>query len=171
MDELGARLAEWSADARLADAVAERSRRRWLEQQAVEDASLRGVLRDLAERRADVAVSLVHGAAKSGRITSAGADFLALDESTLVPLHAVAAVRAVRVAGADAVGGEGLGLAAVLGRLAGERPAVHVETADGGRVTGVLHAAGGDVVVVAVEHDERPAAYVPLAAVAAVTLL
>lgn len=166
VDELGARLAEWAADARAADAAAERSRLRWLERQAVEDASLAGVVRDLAERGADASIVLRTGAARTGRLTSAGADFGVLEGSVVIPFGAMASIRSPRVGGGSARAGEGgLTLAAALSRLAGERPAVRVET-DGGAVAGDLVAAGGDVLVL-----DRPVGFVPLAAVVAVVLL
>ena len=43
-------LERWAADARVQEAALQRARERWLRHQATEDASIVGVLTDLAER-------------------------------------------------------------------------------------------------------------------------
>lgn len=176
MDELGRRLAEWAAD----EAAAERSRGRWLAQQAAEDVAWPAVLVDLAERRAHVSVALTAAGSLQGAVTAVGADFLVLDtlagESALIPFAAVSALRpepGVRVAGSTRPAGldhgAALSLATTLIRLAGERPRVRLLTA-ASPVAGVLRAAGPDVLVIALEDDARSTAYVPAGAVAAVLL-
>ena len=163
-DDLLARLAEWSAE----EAASARSRQRWLEQQALEDSSLAGLLTDLAERGVRVAVSLRAGAVRAGVVRAVGADFFALD-NVLIPYWSVAMVRpSTRVFGVDRAV-SALTLAAALGRLAGERPSVRIE-AGGTVVAGSLVGAGGDVAVVAVDDDDRSQSFVPLDGVVAITL-
>ncbi|HEV7888250.1 MAG TPA: hypothetical protein VGO92_11890 [Acidimicrobiales bacterium] len=180
-DELADRLTEWAAEARAADAAAERARRRWLEQQAAEDVSLDGMLLDLAERRSSAAVVLRNGSTRVGVVAAVGSDFVALrgeggegGDTTLIPLAAVSLVRtpeAVAGAGREEAAGEGLALAHALARLAGERPRVRVEALGGAALTGELAAAGGDVVVVGLDGGDRASACVPLAALCALTLV
>lgn len=163
-DDLLRRLAEWSAE----EAASERSRRRWLEQQALEDSSLAGLLVDLAERGVRTAVTLRGGAVRAGVVRAVGADFTALD-NVLIPFWSIAMVRpSVRVFGVDRPVSS-LTLAAALGRLAGERPPVRIE-AGGSFVAGSLVGGGGDVAVVAVDDDDRSQAFVPLGGIAAITL-
>jgi hypothetical protein len=175
VDELGRRLAEWAAD----EAASERSRRRWLEQQAAEDVSWPAVLVDLAERRAHVSVALGSAAGVHGPVTAVGADFFVLDAAlgaTLVPFAAVTSLQpqpGVRVTGAprpDTGAPPALTLATTLARLAGERPRVRLLLPGPSSVSGSLKAVGPDVIVVGLEDDARSTAYVPLSAAAAVVL-
>lgn len=142
MTDLSRQLAEWAA----AEAAAERSRERWLRQQAEESATLAGVFVDMAERGSPVAVDLRGGAGtRGGAVTSVGADFAVIDD-WFVPFAAVAAVRGERVSGDRAVQAPGLTFVGALARLAEDRVRVSV-TLDGGNVvTGELRAAGDDVV-------------------------
>jgi len=183
-DDLAARLAEWTADARAADAAAERARQRWLEQQAAEDVSLEGVVRALAERRADVAITLRNGSTRHGRLTAVGADFAVLSTdkadgpTTLLPFAAIAVLRAgagpaVMGGPADDDAAPGLTLAAALARLVGDRPPVRID-GNAGPVVGELVAAAGGVVVVRLDAEVpggRPTAYVPIGAVVSLTLV
>jgi hypothetical protein len=184
-DELAAHLAEWTAEARVADAAAARVRQRWLEQQAAEDVSLAGVVRALAERRADVAATLKTGATRLGRLTAVGADFVVLsgEADTFVPFAAIALLRPTDTPSLHAAppvddGARALTLAATLARLTADRPRVRVDVDAGvpgvGPVVGDLIAAGGGVLVVRLDGPaptERPTAYLPLGAVVAVTLV
>jgi hypothetical protein len=175
VDELGRRLAEWAAD----EAASERSRRRWLEQQAAEDVSWAAVLVDLAERRAHVSVTLGSAAVVQGPLTAVGADFFVLDSTlgaTLVGFGAVTSLQpspGVHVTGAarpETAAVPALTVATTLARLAGERPRVRLLLPGPSSVSGTLKGMGPDVVVVGVDDEARSTAYVPVAALAAVVL-
>jgi hypothetical protein len=163
-DLLG-QLADWSAEA----AAAERTQQRWLEQQALEDVSLAGVLVDLAERGARVAVAVRAGAVKAGVVRMVGADFVVLDNA-LVPFAAIESVRTTtRVSGSREPRQHALRLVDALARLSAERPRVRVESG-GSEAVGSLLAAGSDVLVVAADDEDRTHAFVPIAGIVAVTL-
>jgi hypothetical protein len=155
-DELGARLAEWAADARADEAVAERRRHRWLSQLAAEEATLRDVL------RGSVVVRVRGGGGRSGVVTAVGSDFVVVDHAALIPLAAVVAVRPLE---SGAVGARlELSFEHALARLVEDRPRLRIEVDGGEPVVGDLGTVGTDVVQV-------DGVYVPLAAISAVTLL
>ena len=145
-------------EARAAGLAGERSRARWLQQQAIESATLIGTLVDLAESSVGVALAVVGGRRHDGRIVAIGSDVLALadrDAIVLVRFGAVAAVRPVPGAAVGAATGDrpaalDVGLAEVLGRIAPERPEVALALANGDAITGELIAAGVDVLTVRV---------------------
>jgi hypothetical protein len=175
---LTARLDAWLADARVEGSADARARERWLHAAAEGDATFGGVLLDLAERRAAIAVSTSGRRRHHGRVEVIGADFLSLRAATgpevLLTLGSVTAVRTVP--GADPSVGERLvttelRLAEVLSELAGERARVVLVPLDGtDAVAGELRAVGRDVVTVRTDGDPPAIAYVPLRSVAEVTL-
>ena len=65
------------------EAARARSRRRWLENAATEEATLGGVLLDLAERRRPVIVRTLAGHRVAGPIIAVGADFVGVADSRL----------------------------------------------------------------------------------------
>ena len=184
VDRLLADLARWSGDRAADEAAAARSRERWLRQQAAEDARFAGVLVDLAERALPVTVATTAGPVVRGRLAAVASDFVAVVPSgegaggraTLVQLGAVAWVRPEpgrrggEAAAERAAPGQGT-LAAALARLADDRPRVTVTTAGGAALTGELRSVGADVVTLRMDGRPPPTAYLPLAAVAVVTVL
>jgi hypothetical protein len=77
-DELVAAFARWAADQRVNEAARRRSRERWLRQQATEDATMAGILTDLAERRAEVVANTrTHQVA--GRMLGVAKDFFVIE--------------------------------------------------------------------------------------------
>jgi hypothetical protein len=173
-----ARLDAWLADARVDVSAAARSRERWLRAAAEADATLGGVLADLAERRTPVAIAMSGGRRHHGAIEVVGADFVALRLASaaevLVAMAAMAAVRTTPLA--DVAVGERvvsteLCLAEVLGELAADRARVLLVLVDGNdAVGGELRSVGQDVLTVRTDGDPPATAYVPLRAVAEVVL-
>ena len=66
--DLSARLERWAAEARVDDAARQRTRERWLLQQAEEGGRMAGVLCDLGERGTAVAVRTRAGRQHRGRV-------------------------------------------------------------------------------------------------------
>jgi hypothetical protein len=173
--ELGA-LSRWEAQARVARAVAERRRAAWLGRQPDRGPTLAGLLVAVAERSRPVVVELLDGRRHRGSPTVVGRDMVELrtDRATVV-LLALDAIGSVRVTGPE-VGGSASAeaepsahLAGELTRLAEERPRVQTRTIGAAApLTGTLVAAGPHLVAVRLEGGD--VAYVPLAALAEVSL-
>jgi hypothetical protein len=170
-----ARLERWAVEVRIDDAVRRRTDERWLLQQAAEEGTFGGVLADLAERRAHVAVHTRSGGRHFGRIDVVGVDFVgvhgAAGSEALVALAAVSSLRTwpgePGTLGDRTVSTQ-LSLAEVLARLAGERERVMVVHEKDHALNGTLQSVGDDVVVLALDGDGGGAhgvAYLPLQAV------
>lgn len=174
---LSARLDGWLADARTDASAAARAREHWLHAAAAAEATLAGVLLDLAERHTAVAVTTATGRRHHGSIEVLGADFVALrlagGGEVLVALSAVATVRTaplVEPADGDRAVATGLALVEVLAELAAERAPVLVVAAGSEAVAGELRAVGTDVVTVRGTGDPPMTAYISLRAIAEVAL-
>lgn len=173
-----ARLERWAAEARVDEAARARSRERSLRRQAEEGATLAGVLADLAEGAGSVRVQLRGGRGVAGIVRAVGDDVVVLEPvgagagPAVVALSALTAVRAgpgTRAVTGDRRVGSGLRLIDVVAELAAEREQVRVLTVDGEAVPGRLRSLGRDVVAVSADPGAAGgAAYVPLAALAAV---
>lgn len=170
------RLETWVADARVDEAARQRSRERWMRDVAEQEATLLGVLLDLAERWASVAVT-ASGHRLNGVVTATGADFVAVRQATgsevLLALGAISQVRAGR-GGDPAVGDRmvtsELLLVDVLTQLAADRERVRLVTRDGEAITGVLRNVGHDVAVLRSDGDPPATSYIPARAITEVTL-
>ena len=177
---LAGRLERWAAEARAEDAALQRTRERWLRQQAEEGASLLGVLCDLAERGAAVVVRTRSGRQHRGAVVAVGEDFVAVGppsaQSGGGTLVALAAISSVRTPGGSATVGDRpvrtrLRLAEVLAGLAAERERALIVPLDGeDAVAGSVRSVGVDVVVVRLDGPEPATAYVPVAAVGELVL-
>lgn len=181
VDAVLADLARWTARTRTDDAARSRTRERWLRRQAQEDARFAGVVLDLAEARAPVAVRTTSGRTLHGRMEAVARDFCVLRHdtggATLLAFNAIATVRpqsgyragdaaSERAAPVDAA------LPDVLARLAGERPRVRVVVDGGGEaLAGELRSVGADVATMRLDGEPGGTVYVPLASVREVTLL
>jgi hypothetical protein len=170
-DALAARIDRWAADARVDEAARLRARERWLRHQAEEEGSLAGVLADVAERGAAVALHVRGGRRHRGEIAALGSDFVALRSvgaDLIVALHAVTSVRTLP-GEATTIGDRSTGtshrLVDVLAGLAVERAAVVLVLADGDAVAGVAVSVGQDVVGVRVVGGAAVTAYVPVGAI------
>jgi hypothetical protein len=147
------------ADARAADAARSRSRERNLRTSALTEATLAGVLLDLAERGDRVSVRTEFGRTLSGHVTLVAQDGVVL-EGTLgtsyLRFDGIATVRCpasrllVEPSG-DRRPPRSATLAALLADLAPERPRVAIAvTGERALLSGELRAVGSDVVTVAV---------------------
>jgi len=178
-DGFTARLHGWLSEAQVEGSAGARARERWLHAAAEADATFAGVLVDLAERGTGVAVSVGGGRRHHGRIEVIGTDFVGLrlgsGTDVLLALGAVTAVRTGPRVGAtvgEQVLTTELRLADVLAELGAERTRVLLVPTDGAEaVAGELRAIGHDVVTIRTDGDPPAAAYMPLAAIAEVTLV
>jgi hypothetical protein len=171
-DGLAARIDRWAADARVDEAARLRARERWLRHQAEEEGSLAGVLADVAERGASVALHVRGGRRHRGELAALGADFVALRSAGADVIVALPAVMSVRTLPGEAstIGDRSTGtahrLVDVLAGLAAERAAVLLVLADGDEaIAGVVRWVGQDVAGVRVAGGAAVTAYVPVGAI------
>lgn len=172
-DDLTGDLARWLAEARVDEAAASRARQRSLHQQAGEEATLAGVLLDLAERGAPVVVEVAGGHRHRATVQAVAEDFCALRTDQGDVLVAYAGIAAVALLDADdpPAGDRPRALdmtfAEALLVLVAERPRVLVVAKDGTGRAGELRLAGRDVVVLRTDGDPRHL-YLPVGSIAEV---
>ena len=156
-DDPLAALQRWVADGQVDEAARARSRRRWLEKAAIEEATLGGVLLDLAERRRP--------------IIAFGADFVGVRDprlgDTLVPTTRIATVQPAP--GDDLPAGDRrhdvvLAFGDALMELAAERPDVMVGAGEE-ILRGELRTASTEVVTLAIADERRQPISIALAAI------
>ena len=171
-DGLAARIDRWAADARVEEAARLRARERWLRHQAEEEGSLAGVLADVAERGASVALHVRGGRRHRGEVAALGSDFVVLRSAGTDVIVALPAVTSVRTLPGEAstIGDRSIGtshrLIDILAGLTAERAAVSLVLADGDQaVAGVVLWVGQDVVGVRVAGGTAVTAYVPVGAI------
>lgn len=183
MGDFADHLERWVAEARIDEAALSRARERWLREVAEQEATLAGVLTDLAERGAPMTVHLRGGRRHHGTIHGVGADFVAVgpirgaagdsqSHEVLVAVRAVTAVRTGHDVGAtigDRAIGTELRLADVLSELAADRERLVVMT-EGEALAGELRSVGHDVAVLRTDTDPPDTVYLPLAMLDEVTL-
>ena len=155
------------------DAAADRSRQRWLRQQALSDARLDGVLQASAEQHQNVTLRLVSGGAYTGTVDQLGEDFCTVTTATghaLVRLGAIVVVLpdpslAVVAPTGGRVARAHLNFVEALGEYAEDRPAVVLGLlGQAEKARGTLLAVGADVATL--EINERGSlAYVSLGSV------
>lgn len=180
-----AHLDRWVAEARVDEAALRRSRERWLEEVAEQEATLAGVLADLAERRGPLTLHTRGGRRHHGVLRVLGLDFvvagLPSGTDVLVAIDSLTSVRtaptvelAVGVEhGISEHGGgvaTGLRLHDVLSELAADRERVVIVTVDGETITGPLRSIGHDVAVLRTDAEPRATAYVALSAMAEIVI-
>ncbi len=173
VDALLGALTRWSGDERLRQRAAERSRQRWLHQQALESSTLRGVLVELAENAAEVSVRTAQRV-RHGRLVAVGTDLCVLEDqrshATIISLDALVAVEAGPVTVTGRRPPElALGFADALAALAAELLPVRLEVA-GGDVAGDLIGTGEDVVILRSPAPTRHQVYVGLDQIGACAL-
>ncbi len=162
------------AEQRVDAAASARAREWWLRQAADEEASLAGILVDLAERGEDVVVRTIAGRAHRGRVRAVGEDFVALATGAgdvLVRHDAVTSLRpeGTPVRGSDRAEALALTLAEALAVVAEDRPHVLVVGRDGTAAAGELRSMGRDVLVLH-QPEAQGTVYLPVAAVAEVVV-
>lgn len=182
VDRLWAALSGWSADARADEAAAARAREAWLRRQAEAEATLTGLLVDLAERATDVMIDLAAGEQTArGRLQAIGTDFVVVTTRDrrlcLVATTAIVALRAVDASGARGAAGDrlsplGTSLVDALALLAAERPPIQVVLRPAGRtIAGQLASVGADLVIIhPAVADAAASVAIPLEAIAACQL-
>lgn len=167
-------------DARGDDAVRQRSRQRWLQQQALEEARLSGVLLAAAEERQSVVLRATSGRSHIGLVAAVGKDFCVIvtasGTQTFVRLSAVvlvqpdAALQPVPAADARHAPLD-LTLHEALAGRAPERPDVAVVSlGQPDAVVGRLVAVGTDVATLEID-ERRRVAYLSLPSVTEVAFL
>jgi hypothetical protein len=164
----------WLAELRTEEAARSRSRVGALRSQAAEDATVIGVLADLAEREAQVLVTTTSGRRHRGEVLVVGPDALVLrlgrQEWLVTRLATVASVRMV---GGDPVNGEGsMTTTSRFGRILGAatRPGEWLRVSVGGEAFGgSVVAVSGEVLVLRLDNGDLT--YVNLDAVEEVSLL
>lgn len=165
--EAGEAVSKWFAEGRVDDAARDRARRRWLERQAAEDASLIGTLVELGEHGGPVLLHTVGGAMLSGPILAVGVDVVVVQPAgggeAYVPVHAVSTVRATDEAAArgDRSPAVALTFNELLVELAADTPDVSVRVT-GQELTGRLRSVGSDVATVAVGGGRADVAATPV---------
>lgn len=169
-DPLGA-LHQWIAEGQVDEAARARARQRWLEKAAAEEATLGGVLIDLAERQRPVTVSTLDGHRVSGPVVAVGADFGVVREPRLgdaiVPVRRIAMVRPApgeNLPIGDRVASFVLTFGDALMELAAERPEVIIGIA-GESHRGDLRTVSTDVVSLALGGDRRDTVHLALGAI------
>jgi hypothetical protein len=178
---LDADLARLVADTRIEDAARARVRERNLRAAAVSDATLVGIVLDLAERAEPVTVRTTSGRTLSGRITLVAQDALALDAgrsgTSYVRFAGIASVRRLDGGRTPEPSGDrtpprAATLAALLGDLAPHHPRVALAvTGEPAVVSGELRAAGVDVVTIRLPGDPPVTAYFATAQLSELTVL
>ena len=154
-------LNRWVAEGSVDAAARARARQRWLERQASEEATISGVLMDLAERGCRLAITTTAGYHCCGVAVAVGANFVIIREARLgdivVPLPRLATVRAAPGEGAP-TGDRPLGLEMMLAdalvELAADRPMV-LASVGNEDIRGELRSAGFDVAAIGVDGPRR----------------
>jgi hypothetical protein len=155
-----------------------RRREHWLRRQAADDASLTGVLVDLAEQGHLVRVTTSGGGRHLGRVVGAGAAVVVMESGMHRILVAVDAVTTVQAAPGEhdvtspvghRVGDDPTTLADLLSHAVGDGAEVTLTMRSGQVVTGELVSVGHDVVLV--RPDRRtPVIYARLESVSEAAL-
>ena len=170
-DDPLAALQRWVADGQVDEAARARSRRRWLENAATEEATLGGVFLDLAERRRPVIVRTLAGHRVAGPIIAVGADFVGVADArlgdTLMPTTRIATVQPAP--GDDLPAGDRrhdvvLAFGDALTELAAERPDVMVGVGDE-TLRGELRTASTEVVTLVIADERREPISIALTAI------
>jgi hypothetical protein len=166
-----AALHAWIAEGQVDEAARARARQRWLERQAAEEATLAGVLVDLAERGRPVLVTTRGGHRLSGPVRAVGADFGVVRETRLgdvvFPIDRIGSIRAAPGDGLPAGTTPvtfGLTFGAGVTELAADRPHVVVSAA-GETHRGTLASAGADVITVLLDAARRETVHVATSAI------
>lgn len=174
LPDLSAALAHFVADATVDEAARLRARQRSLRQQAGEDASFTGVLLDLAERGRPIVVSTSAGRRHRGTVRTVATDFCILRADTgidqLVPYRALGMIRPLPQE-AETVGDRAATLAVdlpdALSHLCQDRPRLRIGLiGDPDPHVGQLRSVGRDVLMLRMDGDPPPTAYLQIALIA-----
>ena len=169
----------WLAESKFDASAESRRLERHLGDQAAEEASIAGVLRDLGERAASVVITTVADRRHRARIKAVGLDFAVFSSLQGDGNEIVVSFRAIdflRVpAEAEVVGDRAdhleVGLAEVLPAMAVDRPQVLIITFGGQAIRGELRSTGLDVARLRSDSDDRATVYIPVVNIAELVLL
>lgn len=171
-------LADWLDEVRTDSARDRRRREHWLRRQAADDASLTGVLVDLAEQGHLVRITTTGGGRHLGRVRGAGAEVVVLESGRQRVVVAADAVVTVQAAPGEQmvtspvghrVGDDPTTLGDLLSHAVGEPEEVTLVTRSGQSLVGELVAVGRDVVML--RPDRRtPVVYARLDSLSEVLL-
>jgi hypothetical protein len=167
------RLDRWVAEARVDAAVQERSAERWLRQQAEEEATLTGILVDLAEWQTEVAITTTSGRLHCGRIHQVGVDFVQVVVPGAGPvLVSTAVISSVRtrpgvppVTGDRVVAPQVRLVERIIGMAEERERAMFVPLDGRSPVCGTVRSVGQDVLVIRLDADTPTTAgyaYLPI---------
>jgi hypothetical protein len=160
-------------------AAVDRGRRRRLRDQAAEESTLAGTLRDAAEAGTAIALRTTAGRSHHGTVSGVGVDFCALRQASGRWVYvAWEAIASVRVEAGFRSGDAGTRLAAedrslveVLAYLAPDRPRVTVGIGNTNEpVVGDLRAVGEDIATIRLDGARRDVVFVRLGAVTEVSV-
>jgi hypothetical protein len=176
-DPLDVDLARLVGDAQAGQAVRSRAQERWLRHQATTEATLVGILVDLAEEGAEVTLRTNAGRTHQGPIVAIGRDFVIVGAGpsyTCIVVDALVAVR--RRPGrhhADTTGDRpaprSVTLAEHLADLAPEGPRVAIAVAgEPALLSGELRTVGRDIATLRLDGEPPVTAYVALGSVSEV---
>lgn len=168
----------WLGTLRTERDIDDRRRTRWLANQALEEATVTGVVADLVQQGQSVVVRLLDGRHHRGLIRVVGEDFCAMRTSTGIDsLITYRAIRSVHSQpGAEIVSGDrrvhpATALRHALAELAADGVRVHLSFGETHEIiTGELRSVGIDLVTLRLDGNGGWA-YVPLAAVSEVSLV
>ena len=169
-------LARWVDEARVIEAADARSRRQWLRRQLEAEATFRGVLVDLGQRRDTVTLTTTAGSTHAGTVEVVGADYVEVVGATSTVLVPLAGIETVGTAGRGPAGSghrpsaDAKRMADALGDLAADHRPVVASTSRT-TVEGRLLAVGQDLLTIAVTGASPATVYVSLSSLAAVGLL
>ncbi|MHB8464315.1 MAG: hypothetical protein ACYDH6_18275 [Acidimicrobiales bacterium] len=174
-DKLTADFASLVRQVRVDDAVVGRTRERHLRASAAADATLLGILVDLAERAVPVAVHTTADRVVRGQVGLVATDVVSIG-ATFVPVRAIAAVglptrrrRTPDTSGDRGAPGRAT-FATIVGDLAARRARVTL-VAGAGVIAGELRSAGRDVLTICLDAVGHATAVVALAQVSELTVL
>jgi hypothetical protein len=165
-------LEELLADARADEAAAERQRRRRLQQLGEEEATLVGLLVDLAERGVEVSAETAASGVHRGVLRMVATDFCIIGTGSgevWITYRGLSSVRPhpreQHVAATGTRPATDLSMAEALARVASDRSRIRLVTEGGQRLGGELRSVGVDVLTIKLDGPAAGLAYVPVSSI------
>lgn len=166
----------WLAELRAGSDANARRRQRWIEDQGAEASTMRGLLHDLAEAEATVAIDTASSGHHRGLVRGVGVDVVVVAPADragllLLAIGDLIAVRTDRTVGAPTDRGPTFDatLQELLVDQLAERNELTLITSNGDRFRGVIRSVGQDLLALRRSVDEPPV-HIATAAVTAVRL-
>lgn len=181
-DDLMAQLARWAAAERVGEAVTGRVRTRSLLEQAAAEATMSGLLVDLAESGSEISLGVRGTGPMTGRVVGVGTDLVVLERpgrgpvlvrrgavTSVAPGPSATGATAPLRPGGGRVPALDLTMGAALDALGADGAPVTLRTPDQS-FTGIVQSCGQDVVTLRLEGAQRRPVYVALDAVTCVEM-